>query len=243
MDFREIVFENRNKDYGVYMIRKKYFRTLAISFSITLAIVFLLVVSYFTYQFILERESENVKTVLYMPSIELEAMNLPPPEDFKEEMLPPAPKVEDTPQVPVVSDSAQNKATVQKEKKTEVTDSTSQSEKDLPGVAGGEGDSLFNVPVEKFAEFPGGQKALMDYLQKNIRVFKNPKLQGIKRFVLISFLVDKTGEVKDVKVEKTTDPRLAEECIRVVSGFPKWLPATYQGRPWQTRLSLPLNFP
>ncbi len=45
----DILFEKRNKEYGSYRLRKKYFERLAISFIIALTSVLLFILGYFLF--------------------------------------------------------------------------------------------------------------------------------------------------------------------------------------------------
>lgn len=96
--------------------------------------------------------------------------------------------------------------------------------------------------VEEMPEFPGGQAALMVYLQKNITYPAGARELGIQGKVFLSFVVDATGKVKDVKVVRGVDPSLDQEALRVVKAMPLWKPGKQSGRPVATMFNLPVNF-
>ncbi len=60
--------------------------------------------------------------------------------------------------------------------------------------------------------------------------------------VMVSFVVDKVGKVKDVKVKKSISPELDKEAIRVVKGMPLWKPGMQAGIPQNVQLYLPILF-
>lgn len=86
--------------------------------------------------------------------------------------------------------------------------------------------------------FPGGAAGWQHYLEKNLRaeVADNIKLKRRQRdsteVILLSFLVDTTGNVSNVKVETQTPvtPEVANEAKRVIAHGPKWLPASINGQ-------------
>ena len=79
------------------------------------------------------------------------------------------------------------------------------------------------------ATYPGGSSAMNAYLVKNASYPKkfNETLSGK---VLVSFVVDDKGKVREVKILKSLHPVLDKEAIRVVKNMPKWSPALNQGK-------------
>ena len=104
-----------------------------------------------------------------------------------------------------------------------------------------EGDEAMIV-VEEMPGFPGGMFALMQYLSSNVEYPEQAKDNGIEGRVIVSFIVGKDGFIKDPKVEKSVNPELDYEAIRVVAGMPKWIPGKSQGEPVEVKYSIPINF-
>lgn len=96
--------------------------------------------------------------------------------------------------------------------------------------------------VEQMPEFSGGQPALLAYLQKNIRYPDDAREQGIQGKVFLSFVVDETGRVKDVKVKKGVYPSIDKEALRVVKAMPLWKPGIHNGKPVNVQFNLPISF-
>lgn len=96
--------------------------------------------------------------------------------------------------------------------------------------------------VEPMPEFPGGEAALMRFLNENLRypaaAFKN----GIQGCVTVQFVVTKDGSVGDVKVLRGVDPALDQEAIRVCKALPKFTPGTQNGIPVNVWFTLPITF-
>ncbi len=93
--------------------------------------------------------------------------------------------------------------------------------------------------VQVEAKFPGGLPAWKKYLEKNLNssladscldIRKGEKIA--KQTVIVSFKVDKEGNISDVVAEnvKSVHPMLAAEAIRVIKNGPKWKPARQDGR-------------
>ena len=98
------------------------------------------------------------------------------------------------------------------------------------------------VVVEEMPEFPGGSAALRTYLSNNVKYPEIAIKNGIKGSVYVNFTVSKTGKVTDVKAERSVDPSLDAEAIRVVSSLPLWKPGRQRGQAVDVSFTIPVNF-
>lgn len=96
--------------------------------------------------------------------------------------------------------------------------------------------------VEEMPQFPGGQEALMKYLQKNIKYPVIAKENDKQGRVIVQFVVDKTGKVTDVTVARGVDPLLDAEAVRIVSEMPNWTPGKQNGDPVNVKYTVPVVF-
>lgn len=103
------------------------------------------------------------------------------------------------------------------------------------------GEDAYQV-VEEMPEFPGGMKALMDYLSTNVKYPEAAKQAGISGRVTTAFVVGEDGVIRDVKVVRSVSPELDAEAIRVMSSMPKWKPGKQDGKPVPVRYTVPVNF-
>ena len=87
--------------------------------------------------------------------------------------------------------------------------------------------------------FPGGQKALMEYLAANVQYPEETCAQGR---VVITFVVEKDGSITEPKVVRSVDPALDEEALRVVRGMPKWYPGKQNGVSVRVKYTIPVSF-
>ena len=65
---------------------------------------------------------------------------------------------------------------------------------------------------------------------------------GIQGRVMVSFIIDQSGAVRDVKVTRSADPLLDDEAVRVISASPKWRPGRVKGQKVNVELTLPVEF-
>ncbi len=82
------------------------------------------------------------------------------------------------------------------------------------------------------------QKWVYTYMKYPQEAVKN----GIQGRVLVDFIIDETGKVRDVKVLKGADPLLDEEAVRIISGSPQWKPGKLRGQKVKSEMSLYVEF-
>ncbi len=103
-------------------------------------------------------------------------------------------------------------------------------------------DSVYSF-VEVPPVFIGGDKARVDFISKNIIYPQEAKEKVIEGKVFISFIVEKNGEISDIKVKKSANPLLDDEAVRVtklMSG--KWKAGMQKGKPVRVNFLLPFTF-
>ena len=84
--------------------------------------------------------------------------------------------------------------------------------------------------VEIMPEFPGGEAALLRFLQMNIRYPAEAVTKNIQGKVMVEFVVEKDGSISQPRVFKGIGGGCNEESLRVVKLMPKWKPAKQAGK-------------
>ena len=100
---------------------------------------------------------------------------------------------------------------------------------------------IFEV-VEQMPQFKGGDAALMEYLQKNIKYPVIAEENGIQGRVVCTFVVERDGSITDIKVVRSVDPSLDKEAVRVIKSMPKWNPGKQNGSAVRVKFTLPVTF-
>ena len=96
--------------------------------------------------------------------------------------------------------------------------------------------------VEQMPQFPGGEAALMKYLQSHINYPPMAAENNIQGRVVVQFVVDKTGKVGEVKVVRSVDKDLDKEAVRVCKSLPKFTPGRQNGQAVSVWYTLPVTF-
>jgi len=96
--------------------------------------------------------------------------------------------------------------------------------------------------VEQMPEFPGGQEKMMKFLRENIQYPTLAAENGIQGSVYLSFIVEGTGKIRDIKVLRGVGGGLDEEAMRVVKLMPQWVPGKQNGKAVAVLFDLPVKF-
>jgi protein TonB len=247
----DIVFENRNKEYGAYALRKDYGQRLLLATSLSVLATCTLL------YFIAKVASTKNPTVVSAPDgVIISTVALP-----ELAAAPPLP----APSRPTRSGSAADRPfDIVEEVKTTGTDivndvalysgPTGDVSNDLPHSAGSPGPAtateIPSVPQPAATEaplitsapsFPGGPEAWASFLQKNLRapVTGEP---GERTTVLVRFIVSHEGIVTGFSVVQSGGALLDNEVIRVLRKMPRWKPAISNGKSVPAAFTQPVTF-
>jgi protein TonB len=97
--------------------------------------------------------------------------------------------------------------------------------------------------VENKPGFNGGDaNDFSKWVNQNIQYPAVAQEKGVEGRVVLGFVVDENGQVKDVKVLKGVDPALDAEAVRVVSASPKWAAGKQNGQAAKVSYTFPVVF-
>lgn len=96
--------------------------------------------------------------------------------------------------------------------------------------------------VEQMPQFPGGDGELLKHIQKNLKYPPVAMENNIQGRVVVQFVVTKTGKVGEVKVVRGKDPDLDKEAVRVVKTLPDFIPGKMNGQAVAVWYTLPITF-
>ena len=248
----DIVFVNRNKEYGAYVIRKNYDKRMVI---IMISVISTIGLSYGTFMFIKNLPEE----VIEEPKIDTAniAIPAPPEEDLppppKEEIPPPEertiafppPVIVDIPvddEVPTQETIADTKAstkTVESDNENWSADTGPKEEK--PEVVEKKEEEILEF-IDEDASFIGGPSAMQAWIAKNVRYPEASIQLGEQGKVYVSFVVEPDGSISNVIVERGVSDDLDKEAKRVIRAMPHWKPGKNNAKSVRARCRFPVNF-
>jgi periplasmic protein TonB len=243
-NFDDILFKDRNKTYGAYILRKKYYKQLLLSILIIIPVFIL--VALILYLIINQPETILKESPYYSEYLSQPSANIIQPD---EELLPELKKLQKKaaytiPQVVTNEDEqALSDLNTDSEESDTTTNGTSNSGSSN-GVLDGSGtdDDAIYTFVQEPPSFPGGDLARKSFIQRNIRYPKLAIQNKIQGRVYVSFIVEKNGSVSNVKVIQGIGAGCDDEAIRVVMMMPRWKPGKRQGHEVSVQQNMPINF-
>lgn len=94
----------------------------------------------------------------------------------------------------------------------------------------------------KEAEPKEGIESFYNYISKNLNYPTAAKRKGIEGKVVVSFVIDKKGEITEVEAKNDIGGGCKEEAERVIKSSPKWNPSKQRGKIVKTRKTIPIVF-
>jgi protein TonB len=259
-DVLDLIFEDRNKDYGAYELRKTYNRRIIRALVITASLAILALLGS-----VLASTLKNNNKKVKMQEITLQ--DIKQQEEEKPPPPPPPPKVEPpkvemkqfTPPVIKKDEEVEKPPPPQEELKEAKIDVINQEGIKDNNIATptqiDEGKQVIEEKkeddenkifdkVEIEAGFPGGDSKWRQYLERNLNAqvaADNGAPEGTYTTV-VQFVVDKEGNISDVRALTNHGYGLEDEAMRVIKKGPKWTPAIQNGRNVKAYRKQPITF-
>ena len=264
----DMVFDGKNKTYGAYQLRKGTSGR-NIKSLIILVIAAALVGGFLAWKVIEQKQAEQ--QAAYMEAMELSKLQKEAKKQEKKEVVKPKvePKKEipvarqtqkfTAPVIKkdeLVKEENQIKQMDKLDDKVAVGTENHEGTKDR-NVEAVRNDIAVNTPppapkeevtnkvfdvVEVMPSFPGGQGALMSYLNSHTKYPVVAQENGVQGRVTVSFVVERDGSITDVHVVRSVDPSLDREAARVISSMPNWQPGKQNGSAVRVKFNVPVQF-
>jgi len=254
----DLLFENRNKLYGAYTLRKYYNQRLIYSFGIMMSFVIL---GSFLYLYF----NSNRIPLIRSANPDINLIDLTPPEPFKPIVPPRRPSIA-RPVVPTIiytvpliinQDPPKPIANIEQLNMTSIglktvtgtpeTGNSSGQSSGTPAVGNTSIDSTDAKPKvfltsEIMPSFPGGLEQLKRFLLRNLHMPENNLEPGTQIHVVARFIVGEDGKVRDIEITVPADAAFNKEVKRVILKMPDWNPGMQNHRNVAVYFCLPVNF-
>ncbi len=260
----DIIFKDKNREYGAFALRKDYPRIITKSLIVGVTSLALLYAASFAY----DKLNEALKAG--KTDIEATVIDIPPPPPKDKVVVPPPPPPPPPPPKELIKVATTRFLPPEIKPDEQVTKSEPPPEEIVGKVSSetvkgvieseptGDPDAAPAAPaaveppapkedeiftaVEQNPEFPGGNKAFINFLSKYIEYPSEATENNIAGKVILRFTVNKDGSVEDIKVLKGVGFGCDEEAVRVLKMTPKWAPGKQSGRAVRVSYSVPIVF-
>ena len=251
--YEDILFFNKNKDYGAYILRRSYKKNL--TFAMLSAItVFAAAVSYPLYM--KSADKVAIPNIAVVRTIDLKDLNpdaeknnipkMEPPSNIRStiKFLPPVVKPDE--------DVETENIPTQKEMEkvaigtiTQIGKDTSPDLSEIPiydeKVSTEIKENVFTW-VEEMPKYKTDESEIYKYFADNIKYPEIAKKAGVEGRVILTFIVSKDGSVSNISVLKGIGAGCDEEAVRVLGLMGKWFPGRQNGNPVKVAISIPIMF-
>ncbi|HEX5001931.1 MAG TPA: TonB family protein [Bacteroidia bacterium] len=249
-----LVFEELNKHYGAYILRRLHRHILGTAILITLIVLSGFLIALFIYNSV-HSYSGPLYSVIPKGQIEFTA---PPPVTFIPEVHEPVKQLvtakpkeitnpvvvaklpDDVSKPDPIPDDLLNQISLTGTSGT--LDNQSSVEAAISGIASAAVQHNNIIIPDVFPSFKGGPEALSKYLKNNIRYPEIAKRNNTTGIVYVAFTVNANGSVTDIEISKGIGSGCDEEAMRVVKLMPDWKPGRQAGMAVPVRFNLPIKF-
>ena len=250
----DLVFENKNKEYGAYQLRSESTRTTIMAFFSGILLISVLggifTLSNLTGKPIVEETSPIIDEPITVTPYYAEPIKPKTPINSSQAQSTSEPTtllpmvVSSTPDVLVaiptnnenIGSNPLNSGT-----KSGTGIGTSTETINNPIVPIDDGKTINNTAeLDKLPEFPGGINKFYTYVGNN---FEKPEIEGMSTIkVYVSFVIEKDGTMTDIQVKRDPGYGLGKEAIRVLKSLKtKWSPGMIGSKPVRTSYNLPIS--
>lgn len=249
--WEDVVFENRNKAYGAYVLRRDYSNRVILGWGVTVMLFAALL-------YLSDRSLADAADIIkpFTGKKEKGIILTPPP------IIPPReqPRPQRTEQPHTTASSSQIVVT---------TDPTETSVEPVLGVSSTSDETGVGVAVDGFVdgtitepvvepavivppvirdfaevmpEYVGGYEAMMKFIKKKIRIPSSFRFLETGGTVYVRFVIDPDGKVTNVEVMRGISRDCDNEAKRVISMMPNWIAGMQNGTSVPVRMVLPIRF-
>ena len=96
--------------------------------------------------------------------------------------------------------------------------------------------------VDRMAMFPGGMKALLDFIGRNTRYPEEAKQEGLSGRVIVEISIDEKGATDSKIIRSSGKQYFDDEAVRLVKLMPRWKPRIQGGKAVSSTMTLPISF-
>ena len=253
----DIVFQNRNKSFGAYILRKDHNRYALIAMLVAVALFTLALYSPDIFALFSKNKNQDEDKEMIVEAVledvpldektpEPPPMEIEPPKVDMIRFLPPEIKPDEEVKKDDIPPTQE-----ELDDKTNIGDKTQEGDTVLVIEETGNGNQVVDDAaddkmyeyVEEQAEYPGGNGELTKFLVKHLVYPKKAEKMEIQGTVYVYFEIDREGKISNVKVKKgTPSDDLNEEAVRVVKMMPNWKPGKMNGRSVKSPRIIPVKF-
>ncbi|MDQ6905123.1 MAG: energy transducer TonB [Bacteroidota bacterium] len=257
----DIIFENRNKNYGAYELRVSYNRRMSVALISTTVTCIILCLLFITNTAKVLGKEKNIfvipdKTITEFHPNKLAAGSVIrlPSKIKKRSAIEMLPKIEASVNINKLPATPPEISQSLKQVVLPGSNSPQPGDEYDPGRFTGTNEphailitgakpkkNVVLNDADIMSEYPGGTNALLLFLKKNIKSPEDIE-QGEERLVKIKFIVNYNGRIEGFDVIKSGGMAFDDEGLRVLKKMPLWKPGKSNGENVSVYYIVPVRF-
>ncbi|MEI7595784.1 MAG: TonB family protein [Bacteroidota bacterium] len=257
----ELIFENKNHDYGAYQLRLGSNKRHLVAFIVAVSILLLLIGSPYIFASVLPDDKGDDFGIVEMTDIEFEPETNNADEAVKEVVVPEANLASaiayTTPEI-VPDEVFDETKEMKPQEQINDFDGMISSIDFISKDNGGDIDpAILNVRKEitdtkevdetvlyadQMPMYEGGLEEMYAFIAENIKYPVLAREENISGTVHLSFIVRKNGKITDIKILRPIGGGCEEEAVRVIEKMPNWRPGRTNGTPISVQFTIPIKF-
>jgi periplasmic protein TonB len=254
----DLVFEGKNHDYGAYTHRRnstfRHFEALLFACLLILVVV----LGPALLRQILPKTTDKELSIRTFSDIKLEKpkeneilKEIPPPPPplirntikFTPPVIKPDEQVNEEDEPKMQKEVVEQKAAIGSVDYNKGTDDVS-----APIAVVAENSKIVEdndapfYSVEQMPQYPGGEKEMLKFIYENLKYPVVAQEMGVSGTVIINFVIDREGQITNIKVTRSIGSGCDEEAIRVLEKMPHWTPGRQGGKTVRVNYTVPFKF-
>jgi len=110
------------------------------------------------------------------------------------------------------------------------------------GIENYDTDTTIWTVVQEMPTFPAGENAKEQFIYENLNYPALAKKNNIQGKVYMTFVVEKNGELSNIRVLRNLGGGCDDEAVRIIKLMPAWKPGKINGSNVRVQINLPINF-
>lgn len=259
----DLVFQNRNQRYGAYELRKHNSETTAKAFVYACVLFCSIIIFPWIYNQMVKTAPVSDTTALSDP-VEVDLIKINPAKPLPPASAKPvsaAPRLRTVQYTHMVVVPA-TEETIEPPSQTDIVEAIAGTTNSSGDIATGTNDEVSTATtgngvvetvgnldevhslssIQSYPEFPGGNEAFAKYLSRNLRYPLMASENGIQGRVMVSFIIERNGDLSDIRIIRGIGGGCDKEAIRVLAKSPAWKPGIQNNQNVRVAYTLPINF-
>jgi TonB family protein len=96
--------------------------------------------------------------------------------------------------------------------------------------------------IDTMPVFQGGEAVMLKFLKDKLQYPPEARMQGIQGTIYISFIVEETGKITTVVIQKGLNEECDKAAVEAVQSMPDWQPGYFEGKLVKVRFTMPITF-